>query len=185
MTAETKRTCLEQKVLKTVSFSPNVLVQVTTHAKDYKQSEIRACWYTKSEYKNIQHNLKITLDLIKRNVVIDDYNHCKRGLEYLTQKGARHERMQTKLKAWTAVFEEQDLQDEEGIVDPEIIALVYSKCTQSCQVAGHVTGVLDKWATLASDVDSKATSRQKSDRFRVASIRQALTMSVTRWPIAA
>jgi hypothetical protein len=185
MTAETERACLEPKALKTVSFSPYVIVHPTTHTKDYKEREIRACWYAKSEYKNIRQDIKITLDLIKRNVDIDDYNHCKRGLEYLTEKGARHERMLTRLEAWTAVFEEQDLQDEEGIVDPEILALVYSQCTQSCQAAGYVTGVLDKRATVASDVDSKTTSRQKSGRFRVASIRQALTMSVTRWPIAA
>jgi hypothetical protein len=45
---------------------------------------------------------------------MDDYNHCKRGLEYLTQKGARLERMQIKEEAaWTAVFEEQNLQDDE------------------------------------------------------------------------
>jgi hypothetical protein len=78
-----------------------------------KHREIQACWYTKSEYKNIRQEIKIPCDLIKRNVDIDDYKHSKRGLEYLTPKGARHERMQTKLEAaWTAsVFEEQDLQD--------------------------------------------------------------------------
>jgi hypothetical protein len=184
MTAETKRTCLEPKALRAVSFSPNVMVQFTTHKKDYKQRDIQACWYTKSDYKKIREEIKITLDLIKRKVDIDDYNHCKRGLESLTQKGARHERMQTKLEARTAVFKEQDLQDNEGIVDPEILAMVYSNCTRSCQVAAYVKGVLDKWAALGSDVGSKTTSRQKSDRFRVASTRQALTMSVTRCPIA-
>ena len=183
---ETTRACLAPKAQRAVSFSPNVMVQFTTHKKDFRQREIRACWYTKSEYKDIREEIKITLDQIERNVDIDDYNHCKCRLECHTQKGA-HERMQTKLKAWTAVFEEQDLQYAEGIVDPEILAIVYSISTRSCQVAAYITGVLDKWAALASAVGSEATSRKKSDRFRLASISRAprSTISLLRWPIAA
>jgi hypothetical protein len=162
------------------------MMQFTTHMKDYRQREIQACWYTKSEYNNIRQEIKITVDLIERNVGIDDYNHCKRGLEYLTQKGT-HERMQTKLKGWTAVFGEQDLQDDEGIFDPKILAIVYSNSSRSCQVASYITGVLDKWAALASTDASavdEATSRKKSERFRIA-ISQVPMMSVPRCSIAA
>jgi hypothetical protein len=187
MTMETKRACVVPKAQRVVSFSPNVMVQFTTHTNDFRRREIRACWYTKSEYKDIRKEIRMTLDLMEQNVDIDDYNHCKRGLEYLTKKGA-HERMQTKLEAWAAVFEEQDLQDAEGIVDPEILAIVYNDSTRSCRVAAYITGVLDKWAALASAVGSEATSRKKSDRFRLASISRApprSTISLLRWPIAA
>jgi hypothetical protein len=111
-------------------------------------------------------DFNFTLNLIEQHVEIDeDYKHCKRGLEYLTREGAER-RIQNTLKARTAVFEEHELQDDEGVVDPESLAIVYSRSTHSSQAAASITGVSDEQAALSNPEafsQDRATSEKKGN----------------------
>jgi hypothetical protein len=107
---------------------------------------------------------------MKENDEIDESRHCKRGLERFTQEGSRR-KTQNKLKGWSAVFEEQELQSLQEVVDPEMIALVYSKAdTRGCQMAAYIMGVCDEWAArsqYAFPPEKQATTKKSSDRFFV------------------
>ena len=43
----------------TVSFFPNVRVRRISHFKDYTPEELKACWFTDDEIKNLRANAKI------------------------------------------------------------------------------------------------------------------------------
>jgi hypothetical protein len=131
------------KAKRAISFSPEVIVIPAVHLNNYSCKEIRACWYRAAELKRIQEEVYYTLGLIEENVEINESLHCKRGLECFTQEGSRG-RTQNKRKGWSAVFEEQELQYLQEVVDPEMIALLYSKVTCHCQTAASSSmGVIE------------------------------------------
>jgi hypothetical protein len=170
MTETTNLCSLPKAKRAIISFSPEVRVIRTTHLTDYSHEEIRACWYGSAELKTIRQEVYDTVDLIEEDVEIDESRHCKRGLECFTQEGVRR-KTQNKLKGWSAVFEEQDLQDLQEIVDPEMIALVYSKAiTRGCQMVSPIMGVCDERAAMSQYFFSpgkQATTKNTSDRFLV------------------
>jgi hypothetical protein len=71
---------------------------------------------------------------MEENHEINESWHRIRGLECFTQEGSCQKK-QNKLKVWSLVFEEQELQFLQEVVDPERIALVYSKSSSGCQIA--------------------------------------------------
>jgi hypothetical protein len=179
---ETINLCSSSNAKKAISFYPQVRVIHTAHLNTYSSKEIRACWYRSAELKLIRQEVDCTVDLMEENDEINESRHCtrglerftqegycKRGLERFTQEGSRR-KTQNKLKAWSAVFEEQELQSLQEVVDPEMIAVVYSKATRGCQVAAYIMGVCNEWSArsqYAFPPEKQAATMKTPDRFFV------------------
>lgn len=68
-----------------------------------------------------------------------------RGLEHKTPNGAHH-RNNNRARARQAVLEEQRVQWEKGIKDPEYIAALYKTITHRSRVEANVMGIRDEMA---------------------------------------
>jgi hypothetical protein len=180
---ETINICSSSKAKRAISFSPQVRVIHTVHLNTYSREEIRACWYRSAELKRIRQEVYYTVDLMEENHEFNESRYCKRGLERFTQKGSCR-KTQNKLKGWSAVFEEQGLQFLQEIVDPERIALVYSKATRGCELAPYIMGVCDEWAVKSQHAfppEKQATTKKTSDRFFVSPIRRTIPLDPRRF----
>jgi len=107
-----------------IRWSGQVRVQEIRHINNMPESEIEAVWMSPNEYKTIKNGAKTTVLMMMAGETFheDDPDFCARGLEFRTRKGNKI-RAANKLKARSAVLNEQDLQREEGFHDPEFIAM--------------------------------------------------------------
>lgn len=86
----------------------------------------------------------------KENSKIDDGNvHCFRGLETKTRDGSRRKQFNV-VDAVMAVLDEQGMQDEHGVSDPERISDVYVSCNSHCLEAAMQRGLSDEKAAIAA-----------------------------------
>lgn len=128
--------------MRSVSFSAGAAVHcgAVLNIDDYSEHEKFECWFQADEMRQIRREVKDTLSLMNRNLIIDE--NCKldgspisiRGLEGKTKAGKRHRR-ETRLASLAAVFDEQTLQEMDGVTDPLMIALAYSEYSYPMQVA--------------------------------------------------
>jgi hypothetical protein len=107
-----------------IRWSAQVRVQEIRHINNITESERESIWMTAMDYKMIKNIAKTTVLMMMAGEEIDenDEDFCKRGLEFRTRKGSKT-RSANKLRARSAVLNEQDLQREEGFHDPEFIAM--------------------------------------------------------------
>merc|ERR1712014_397627 len=82
----------------------------------------------------------------------EDPDYCTRGLEFRTRKGSKI-RSANKLRARSAVLNEQDLQREEGFHDPEFIAMASLDVSFECR----------EQAQKRAEEDAKSISSYVSD----------------------
>ncbi|KAG7347775.1 hypothetical protein IV203_016480 [Nitzschia inconspicua] len=94
--------------------------------QDLTKEEKEAVWYTESDSRIILAMAKVTVKMMMRGEKCDDVDYCSRGLEGKTPIGSK-ERQKNKLKVRKALLEEQQLQRDEGIHDPEQLAQVSMK----------------------------------------------------------
>jgi hypothetical protein len=137
---------LAPKAKRTVAFAPTVTGNTTLHVNDYSNDEIQSCWFNDVEYKAIKKDIRFAAKLLTDNNGLlgkDDEHDCQRGLEMHTRKGA-HRRLQNKLVARQAVLDEQNLQWEEGVYDPEYLAMVYQVVSSSCQATARDIALKDQ-----------------------------------------
>ena len=161
--------CLSPPARRTVTFSPEVRVKRTTHLNNYSREEIKACWYRKKELKKIKDEMYETIDLVQQGQYLDPERYCTRGIEFFTPEGASL-RMKNKVLAWSAVFHEQEAQDEDDVYDEELIAMLYREETHRCQVAAAMMGTADA-RSVAPPSQQKA-----NDRFFVAPVRRNMVL---------
>jgi hypothetical protein len=100
-------------------------VRMTLHINCYSTSEITNCWHSTNECDVIQSTAKLIANCTEEKQGED---YCRRGLECFTRDGAIH-KLQHKNEAWDAVFDEQDLQWEDEVYEPECIAEVCRSAT--------------------------------------------------------
>lgn len=107
-----------------IRWSGQVRVQEIRHINNMPESEIEAVWMSPAEYKMIKNGAKTTVLMMMAGETFREHDpdFCARGLEFRTRKGNKI-RAANKLKARSAVLNEQDLQREEGFHDPEFIAM--------------------------------------------------------------
>jgi len=107
-----------------IRWSGQVRVQEIRHINNISELEKDAVWMSAIDYKMIKNVAKTTVLMMMAGQEIDedDEDFCKRGLEFRTRKGSKV-RSANKLRARSAVLNEQDLQQEEGFHDPEFIAM--------------------------------------------------------------
>ena len=121
---------------RSVSFHGRVRCRNSIHLNDFSDDEIDACWYSDTEYSNMEEEIRFLSTLIDQGQLeLEDSSYCLRGAESHTalQSSRRHE---VKLAVVGEVIREQALQWAEGSSDPEYIAHVSQiKSIQSLEYA--------------------------------------------------
>lgn len=139
-----------------IRWSGQVRVQEIRHINNMPESEIDAVWMSPIEYKAIKNGAKTTVLMMMAGETFheDDPDFCSRGLEFRTRKGNKI-RAANKLKARSAVLNEQDLQRDEGFHDPEFIAMASLDVSFECREQAQKRGGKDAEAIVEylSDVN--------------------------------
>ena len=120
----------------TVSFSASVDRRSTSHRDEYSSEEKQSMWYNRDE-----------IVTMRRNAIMDanrpQPDTCLRGLEAKTREGARKKK-QNRNEARVAVFLEQEIQDDDGLSDPNAIADAYFECSESCVADAQMLALRDE-----------------------------------------
>lgn len=142
-------TSTKNKRRRKIRWSSQVRVQEIRHINNMPESEIEAVWMSPIEYKTIKNGAKTTVLMMMAGEKFheDDPDFCCRGLEFRTRKGNKI-RAANKLKARSAVLNEQDLQRDEGFHDPEFIAMASLDVSHECREQAQKRGEKDAKAIL-------------------------------------
>jgi hypothetical protein len=123
---------------RSITFAPYTTTRDVLHINDYSAEEIACTRYDANELEVIKKTDVIkTLSMMNKvGMQIPENNlwYCCRGLEAYTREGSARKRA-NRANAWDAVLDEQDLQWDENICDPQAIAYAYSEFTHVCQDA--------------------------------------------------
>lgn len=111
--------------------------------QDLSDDELESYWYTESDTKIILAIAKVTVKMMMKGELCDDIDYCSRGLEGKTPVGSK-KRQKNKLRVRKALLEEQDIQREEGVFDPEYLAQVCLKYSREVNIAAHSQGLRDE-----------------------------------------
>ena len=142
-----------KKESKKVRFSHSVQVREILHCSNFTEEERTNSWYTKCDIAQRKREEKQTLDFLKSGAYQGDCDqHCVRGLECRTRKGALARR-QSKEAARLAVLKEQDMQNYEFQNNPEAIAKACIAATKYSVMAAYAIAAFDQlYASHISDV---------------------------------
>jgi hypothetical protein len=117
----------EEPVRKKVVFSNKSRMKLALHLSDYTPEEIKATWFSKTDFENIKADIRVTLSMPHAGTLDEDTNsigHCCHGLECRTKEATR-KRMLNKARTRNAVLDEQARQWGSFEVDSEAIAKVF------------------------------------------------------------
>jgi hypothetical protein len=140
-----KKTPAKPEPRRTVAFSHTVSVRKTMHVDNYSDDEFDACWYNNYEFDMMRKKVRYAAKLLQNGMLEQDTADkcCPRGVEHLLRKVAL-KRIRKRVAARDAVLEEQELQWEEGICEPEYIARVYKVTSVSSQASAHAIALKDE-----------------------------------------
>ena len=127
----TPKSPLVELAKKKVRFNTSIDVREVPHLRDLSEGETEATWFSPVEFENIKRKLVVTIRLMMAKKPIDR-DQCTRGLEFRTPAGAKM-RKQNKLKALTAVWNEQVAQWKDDRTDEEAISFVYQQQVLECR----------------------------------------------------
>ncbi|KAG7352525.1 hypothetical protein IV203_008573 [Nitzschia inconspicua] len=137
--------CL-RRVKKSVRFVPHVTVYPIRHWKNYSRDEIERIWYSDQEWTELKMACHAMVAQVtnKSIVTVTESSDEFRGLEFRTPQG--HEiRSRNRMRAISAVLDEQDFQWNCGEDDAESIAIEYSKHAHVSMDAAHKMGLEDEY----------------------------------------
>jgi hypothetical protein len=112
------------------------------------QEEVESIWYQEDDTKIILAMAKVTVKMMMKGEPCDDEDYCSRGLEGKTPAGSKR-RQKNKMKVRKALLDEQDIQREEGVNDPEYLAQVSRKNSEDIIQQAHSQGLRDEQEALA------------------------------------
>jgi len=148
-------TFVKNTIRRKIRWSGQVRVQEIRHLNNMSEAEREAVWMSPIDYKMIKNMAKTTVLMMMagEHISEDDQDFCARGLEFRTRKGNKI-RSANKLRARSAVLNEQDLQRDEGFHDPEFIAMASLDVSYECREQAQKRGEQDAQAILTylSDV---------------------------------
>ena len=149
-----------KKPRRSVSFSANAKLRL--YRCNLTEEEKRAYYYRSSDYQDFKQDVAGTLDMIENNENIDDVRRCARGVACRATE-ALHRRIVIRLKAWDAVFLEQERQWEKAgryvPVDDEAIALAYVQRCYSSRRSAYSEGLSDEKAANEDLLSKKYTHK--------------------------
>lgn len=139
-----KTIAVKNAMRRKIRWSSQVRVQEIRHLNNISETERDAVWMSPVDYKLIKNMAKTTVLMMMAGEYIDDEDpdFCTRGLEFRTRKGSKI-RSGNKLRARSAVLNEQDLQREEGFHDPEFIAMAALDVSYECREQAKKRGEQD------------------------------------------
>jgi hypothetical protein len=124
-------------VTKSLTFAPKIRVRNSLHINEFTDEEVAASYYHKEEMHRVRLELKSTVQMFQVGALETDTPHfTKRGTEQRTPEAVQR-RSRNKQMAAYAVFDEQEDQWDDGVLDPEVIASIYQAASSHCQVAAH------------------------------------------------
>jgi hypothetical protein len=112
---------------------------------DLKEAEKECVWYTENDTKIILGMAKVTVKMMMKGEPCDDVDYCSRGLEGKTPTGSKR-RQKNKQRVRKALLEEQTIQREEGVYDPEYLAQVSIKYSKTVIEEAYQSGLRDERA---------------------------------------
>ena len=127
---------------KQVSFHSHVRIRHTLHINDYTREETQATWMTKDDLTRFRQEAMYTIDLMNRGCEINESLYCRRGLEFMTKDGKKLKQKNKHLGQMT-VFSEQEMQELDGVSDPELLSELYEDSSYPSRVAAYVMGLSD------------------------------------------
>ena len=150
-----------------VTFAPVLhFSKETLSLDDYTAEEKSATWYSDEEYAEIKRNVRATLcqweqgrgGLVK-------FQHEMRGLEWKTSLGIQR-RFLSQSQAISAVLDEQQRQEFNGILDPVKISYVYLPVSSQSASAAHLTALEDERQARFINADDEAQQKKAPARSR-------------------
>lgn len=150
----TIKTFVKNATRRKIRWSSQVRVQEIRHLNNMSEAEREAVWMSPIDYKMIKNMAKTTVLMMMagEHIGCDDPDFCTRGLEFRTRKGNKI-RSANKLRARSAVLNEQDLQRDEGFHDPEFIAMASLDVSYECREQAQKRGDGDAQAILTYVID--------------------------------
>jgi hypothetical protein len=123
------------------------------HVNDMDDEEYFAIWYEPSDYQMIKSEIfRLLRKIMKGEQIEENDKQTVRGIECRTVQ-AVNLRTQNKLKAMTAVLDEQDRQFDDGEPNDELLAEAYRNATYKCQDEAYALGLKDQ-AELQKELDT-------------------------------
>ncbi|KAG7347424.1 hypothetical protein IV203_016129 [Nitzschia inconspicua] len=128
-----------------IQWAKRVKVKEIRHLNEIPQSERDALWISLADQQMNKAMVRATITMMMRGetIIDDDPDFCTRGLEFRTKTGSKT-RSRHKLRVRSAVLNEQDLQREEGITDPDFIAMASMDESVECREAARRRGDQDE-----------------------------------------
>jgi hypothetical protein len=124
-------------VTKSLTFAPQIRIRSIIHIDEFTDEEVSACYYHKEEMHRVRLEVKATVQMFQVGELEKDTPHfTKRGTEYRTPDAVKR-RNRNKQMAADAVFDEQEDQWDGGVLDSELLAIIYQAASSHCQVAAH------------------------------------------------
>jgi hypothetical protein len=127
-----------------ISFSDEIDIEDTIHVFDYSPEEKASTWYNAQDLKSFRRVRSESVRVWRSQLpcTIDTQRHCFRGLESKLPDGSRR-RYNNIVSAVHSVLSEQDRQDIDGTIDPELLAQVYRQTSCHCQAEAQEKGLED------------------------------------------
>jgi hypothetical protein len=145
-----------KKARRRVAFAEYHTIRTTIHIDDYSDEEVLAAWYDKKELQRIKTSIKAFLmreshnDDDADNDEVDSMQSdepCSRGLEGFTVFGSAQKK-KSKADAAMSVFSEQKAQLNYGVVNEDVIAVLYARFARKCQAVAHCRALQDEMEVL-------------------------------------
>ena len=127
---------------KRVSFGSHVDIQEVPHINDMEDDLIADTWYNDEDFAIIKQGMVVTVRLMMANKPVDE-SQTTRGLEFRTPAGSK-QRKHNKLKALTAVWNEQVAQWKRNFADAEAISFVYQQQSYASQAVARQLALKDQ-----------------------------------------
>jgi hypothetical protein len=154
----------------TVRFATNALLRL--YRCKMTQEERNNYYYCDEDYENFKEEALLTIEMIANNMEIDEVKHCARGVICRTPDALRR-RVSIRVKAWDAVFAEQERQwgeeGEDAQLNSEALAAAYLKhCYSSKRLAYTIAKCDEKTvAALSANNRNNDSSRKVITKRRV------------------
>ncbi|KAL3939646.1 MAG: hypothetical protein SGBAC_005672 [Bacillariaceae sp.] len=127
-----KRTC--------VSFNPNVMVRhIHSMSKIARRRE--SLWFQPEEYSRMAKRCQLIAQKVMRDENHTGRSLCTRGLESLMCPDKRRD---SKVEGWLSVFNEQEMQQQEGQYDEHNMRIMYHRTSSESLVEAQRRGMADE-----------------------------------------
>ena len=148
------------KKKKKVQWAKRVRIKEIRHLNDFTDAEMDELWMCMADYQMIKTVVKTTVTMMMNGEEIskEDVDFCTRGLESRTKAGSRI-RSRYKLRARSAVLNEQDLQRDEGFFDQEFVAMASMDESLVCRDDARKRGLQDEAAVADYVADARSGVR--------------------------